>query len=477
MDTTRRQQERAVGRATGPDRLRLFAVMWALASLWHLLGDPGGAPAWAQAALALALGLVLWRPGAVVPLGLLAAAGVAVAWEEAPALGDHWLLASLVNVAILLCIGVAVLRRRLGDRTDLAERLFPAARLCLLGAYGFAAFAKLNSAFFDRGASCAVFLYRQTTGSIGLEGLQLGGTAWLERAVILAVAGIQVAVPLLLLVRRTRSLGVVLAMGFHLVVALDRTASHVESSAVLFALLVLLLPPSSGQWTAERVGSVGARLALRDEALPGRVRLAAVMVPTLVGLLVAVDAVDDELAFDLGWWSWQVFALVALTSAARHLRQSPGPSAVRLLPYHALYALVPLLVVANGVAPYVELKTGDTWTTYSNLRTVDGDTNHLVLPRTLPVSEEQADLVEILDTNDPMLALYRASDLALTWDRLRAHLHDRPGVAITYRRGSKLVALARASDEPELVAPLPLAQEKLLPFTPVDLAEPEPCRP
>jgi len=474
---SRRQEERAHGRATGADRLALFAVMWALASLWHLLGDPDGAPAWAEAALAVAVGLVLWRPGPVLPLALLSVAGLVVAWEEAPTLGDEWLLATFVNLAIVVSVAVALARRRFADRADLAERVFPAARVCLLGAYAFAAFAKLNSAFFDRESSCAVFLYRETTDSIGLDGLQLGGTAWMERLVILGVVGIQLAIPVLLLIRRTRAAGVVLGLVFHAVVALNNSQHHVDDSAIFFALLVLFLPPSTGHWMSERVGSIRARLYLRGPRLPYLIGPLLAVVPAGVGLLVAIDALSGDAAMDVGWWVWQLLAIATVGVTARLLRQAPGSSAVRLLPYHPLYALVPLLVVVNGLAPYLELKTADAWNGYSNLATVDGDTNHLLLPRTVPVTDEQADLVHILDTNDPVLSVYRTKHLAMTWDELRDRLSDRPDASITYRRGPRLVALEHASDNPELVAPRSLWREKLVPFRPVDLADPAPCEP
>ena len=85
-------------------------------------------------------------------------------------LGNHWLLAGLVDLALLLAVAVGVVRRRWSDATDLAERFLPVARLCLLGFYFFASFAKLNSAFFDRSVSCATFYFRESTDSVGLVG-------------------------------------------------------------------------------------------------------------------------------------------------------------------------------------------------------------------------------------------------------------------------------------------------------------------
>jgi hypothetical protein len=372
---------------------------------------------------------------------------------------------------------VDALRGRAGDRTDLAERLFPAARLCLLGFYFFAAFAKLNSSFFDRSVSCAVFYFRESTDSVGLSGLQLGGAAWLERAVIVGTVAVELSIPILLLLRRTRALGVVVGLVFHLVLALDHSHQFFDFSATLFALFVLFLPPLAGTWVAERVGSIRARLALRDEALPERVHLALAAVPVTIALLVAIDALTPELALDVGWWPWQLCAIAAVVATVAFLRQHPEPAPGYLQPHHALFAVVPLLVLLNGLTPYLELKTGYGWNMYANLRTVDGESNHLIVRRTLPLTDEQDDPVRILDTNSAALARYAARDYGLTWRQLQTYLSRHPRVRITYQRAGEVVALRRASDDPRLVEPVPAWREKVQLFRAIDLREPERCVP
>jgi hypothetical protein len=458
--------------------LALFSVMWALAAVWHLLGNTQVGSGWAQGLLAVGAGLVLWRPGAVTPLALLALGGIATVWGEAPVIGNHWVLAGFVDLAILMAVATAALRRRWRSRDDLAARLFPVARLCLLGFYGFAAFAKLNTAFFDRTASCAVHFFRESTDSIGVSALQLDGAAWLEWVVIVGTAGVELAIPVLLVVRRTRHLGVVVGLVFHGLLAIDQTHQFFDFSSVLAALFVLFLPRSAGTWVAERIGSVRARLALVDARLPQLVHAGLAIVPAAAGLAVATELVDAATALDLGWWAWQVTALGMVVLTLRYLDQRPpAPVSRSLRPHHALFLLVPLLVIGNGLTPYLEVKTGYGWNMYSNLRTVDGDSNHLIIRRTFPVTSEQSDLVRIVDTDDPALLGYELRGYALTWGQLRWYLADHPDVRITYRRGNELVALHRASDRPELVEPGPEWREKLLLFRPVDLSSPERCVP
>lgn len=451
--------------------------MWAMAALWHLLGNPLNGPAWAQGILVAGVGAVLLRPGATLPLGLLAVGGLVTMWTEAPLLGNHWLLAGFVDLAIVLALVTGLLRGRVADPGDLANRLFPAARLCLLGFYGFAAFAKLNSAFFDRTVSCATYYFTESTDSLGLTPLQLGGTAWLQRAVILGTVAVELSIPVLLVVRRTRSAGVVLGLVFHTVLALDRAHQFFDFSSTLAALFVLFLPPLAGSWVVERVGSMRARLALRHERLPARVHLALVALPVAVGVLLVIDVITLELAVDVGWWSWQLYALGLIVLTGALLRQLRSPSPHQLRPHHALFALVPLLVVFNGLTPYLELKTGYGWNMYSNLRTVDGESNHLLVRRSLPLTDEQEDVVTILDTSSSALGRYAANGYGLTWRQLRSYLAQHPRVSITYQHGAETVSLRHASDRPELVEPVPAWREKVQLFRAVDLREPERCVP
>lgn len=458
--------------------LELFAVMWAMAAIWHLLGNTTLAPGWVQTLLAAAAGLVLWRPGSPRALGLLAAAGVLSVWSEAPLLGNHWLLAGFVNVGILMAVAASAVRKRLDDQGDLAARLFPVARLCLLGFYAFASFAKLNSAFFDPSVSCAVFYFNESTDSLGLTSLQLNGAGWLQWAVIVGTVLVELSIPLLLVVRRTRHAGVVLALVFHGVLAADQAHQFFDFSSVLAALFVLFLPESAGTWVAERAGSTRARLALVHDRLPMLVHAGAAAAPTAAGLAVAAGLLTPRAALDLGWWPWQLWAVLCVGGALRFLDQRPpAPMPGALRPHHALFLLVPLLVVGNGLTPYLELKTGFGWNMYANLRTVDGESNHFVVRRTWPLSDAQGDLVRVVSSDDPALEVYARRGYLLAFYQLRIYLADHPDARLTFEHRGKTVALERADDRPELVEPVPSWRQKVQLFRAVDARSPERCVP
>jgi hypothetical protein len=475
----RRDEPRPKGRSDKADTLALFSVVWALAACWHVVGNVSLGPSWAQAPVVVAVAAVLIRPGAVPALAALAVTSLVLLWEEAPILGNHWLLVGLVDLAVLFAFAMSAVRRRFTDRIDMAERLFPAARLCLLCFYFFAAFAKLNSAFFDRSVSCAAFFFRESTESIGVDGIRFGGAAWPEQVVIVATIATELSIPILLLRRRTRPIGVLLGLAFHFLVAVDQTHQFYDFSSVLFALFVLFLPQTAGAWVGERMGSIRARLALRGPRLPEVVKAAVVAVVLTLSLLVVTGAVSARDGVLMGWWPWQAFGLAAVVASVRYVRQRPpayGP-AWRIWPHHPAYLFIPILVVANGLSPYLELKTATGWNMYSNLRTVDGESNHLLVGRSFPVIGEQDDLVEIVRSDAPELQYYADSNYGLPFLQLREFLARHPQTALTYDRSGERITLRRADDRPELVAPVPTWREKLQVYRAVDLQSPERCQP
>ncbi len=243
---------------TGDDVLAVFAALWAMATLFHVWVSP-----WSQGVftdptslgvghvlLAVAALGVLLRPLSTTAIGAPAGLGLLTCWLEAPLVGNNWLLAALVDVALLLSVLAAVVGGRI-DRARVAARFLPTARWSLLAFYGFAAFAKVNHAFLDPKVSCGVFYGSELTRSVHLGSLAPFG-AW-ARLLPILVIGIEIAIPALLAVRRTRHIGVVIALTYHSVIALDTTHPFSDFSSVLLALFILLLP------AAFATGLVGLR--------------------------------------------------------------------------------------------------------------------------------------------------------------------------------------------------------------------------
>jgi hypothetical protein len=416
---------------------RVFAAMWGVATVAHLAGNWRYEDILPEPSLIGVLLTVAGLLGTAVivkphewTIIALSATILVVAILEAPLLGNHWLLAGFVSLAYL------VSRARWGP----FER---AARWIVVLFYGWAAFSKLNSGFFDPATSCSLFYANQSLGEIGLG--PIGASSPLGWTMLFGCAVVELSVVPLLLVRQTRPYGVLLAVAFHGIVSLDLAQHFYDFTAVLLPLFVLYLPTEFAD-----------RLELPFRSMKPSVRRLLVVVVATVGLGVTLASVTPLTDFTAGflqkgsflWWV-PYLALVVWSAAGAakpvSLSWRIGPAAT----------VVAGLVFLNGLTPYLELKTNYSWNMYSNLVTLNGKSNHLLIRRTLPLRSGHEDLVEVIVSGDTELQRYAEEGYLLPWPSFLYYLMKHPEVAVVYKRGGVTRGVARAGDMPELTQPVP----------------------
>ncbi|HEV3225286.1 MAG TPA: hypothetical protein VGZ52_00560 [Acidimicrobiales bacterium] len=470
---------RVRSRPRSSDVLTVFAVMWAAATLFHVWGPSGRVTDLftgttsvmaLQAAAAVAAIVVLARPRAFAAFVVMVVLGPLVAWFEAPVLGSHWTVVTLVDVGLLL----ATLAARRGVAF---ERAFvPVGRWVLIGFYCFAAFAKLNHAFFTPTVSCGTYYLDELAQSLHLSLHSQAGGGW-THLVPFAVAGTELSIPILLLVRRTRHVGVVVGLVFHSLIALDQTHLFSDFSSVLAPLFVLFLPPPFASDVVARWRALSA---------DRRERVRAVFVVGAAVLLAAQfygrgDAVARLFA-DGRAWAWVIYDVIVLALVGGFLWSRRPAPIERPLSFGAngvpkWLAVVPALVVLTGLAPFLELRTAYAFNMYSNLRTADGDSNHFLVTRTLPLTDFQSDLVRITATDDPGLRQYVVQRFDIPFLQLRDYLSRNPDVQLAYVRKGVSHSMARAGNDLDLVRPVPSWESKLFAFRSLDQTDPTRCQP
>lgn len=457
-----RNRPTAGGRADSLAASNWFIRLFGVAIVAHLAGNAN--PVFATEGLvALAAGLV----GAVLiamPSWRLAtlAAGLVLAtvFFEAPVVGNHWLVAGFLS---LLLIGGFL--RTLGSTGQPSaeqwwQTVAPGGRLLFLLFYGFSALAKLNSGFFHSEASCGLFYANQWLDSWRLPTMGTGAAAVL---LAVLVATIELSVPILLLRPVTRRWGILLAYGFHIVIAFDLDQHFYDFTAIVLLLVTLF-------WTDADLAAA-EQLSRRWPIMAWAVAVGA------AGLSVASLASGQATvrsAMETGAFIW--FAVVAVVVIGLALRLPSGPIDVRLRPAGIGSVAILALVALNGLSPYLELKTGTSFNMYSNLRTVDGDSNHLAIRRTLPLRDEQNDAVLIIATEIPGLELYVDSGQALTRTRLADYLSysDRDASLTVQGTTSGVIETTTAG---ELADRLPLLRDKFLLFRAFSVDDTVPCQP
>jgi hypothetical protein len=434
------------------DPWRWFARTFGIAVVAHLAGNPPGArpfdggPALVvvSAILGLLAVVLVVAPSRLV-LGATAVLVLASVWCEAPFLSNHWLLTGFVAVAVLASL----------VRRDPWTWFSVTGRWVLLGFYCFAAFAKYNSAFFDPAVSCGVFYANQSLSSFGLPTFPHDSPiAWVT---VLGPVMTETSVPLLLAFGRTRRIGVLLALCFHTVISLDLGQHFYDFTAVLVMLLCLFLPAST-------VTALEASAARRTKLMA--VGLAICGLCVVAAVLARSDgtaAILDVLPFV----AWIPFVLWVIVRVAR---SGLGPSPVPMrLP--ALGWVLVAAIVANGLTPYLELKTAYGFNMYANLVTVAGDSNHLIVRRTLPLTDVQDHLMTVVESRDPELKLYAERGYLIPERNLLDYLarHPTSSVVVSDEAGQ------RTLDGSDGVR-LPLLAEKFQLFRAVDPRDPPRCQ-
>jgi hypothetical protein len=435
-------------------RLPIFVRLFGIAITAHVVGN------WSQPDIPAVVGWVNLAVGvvglALLPRptrSLLLVASILVVASvllEMPITGNHWLLTGLVATAILVT----------GANED---RFFPAARLILLVFYSFAAFAKLNSGFFDPTVSCAVFYASQSLGALGLPPVDTGGI--LSRLLIWATVAIELSVPITLLWRRTRYLGVLIGTVFHTFISFDFDQHFYDFTAVLITLLFLFLPDRSVEIISEQLSEITRRKLVPGNLLAG-----------LVGglVLVSVFPLTPLTAFIVSripfvfWVPFSVLWVVALIRARASgatLKWRTGVGG----------AIVVLVTVLNGLTAYTEIKTAYSFNMYANLVTSEGESNHFLVRSTWPLRDGYDGPVEILESSDDGLNTYRDEGYLVAYPQLRRYLSVRPDVSLTYRRYGEVTSLSKVSEVPELVDPGPWWW-RFFPLRAIDTRNPPLCQ-
>jgi hypothetical protein len=447
----------------GVDRLSVFAFLWGTATLSHHLASPRWFVhhAWLNVALVAVAVLVVLRPHVNVLFTALAALGFVNVVKLAPEHPNHMLFEGVGDLVIVSAVLLAVheARRRGGvERQQLFERMAAPIRVGALILYAWALLHKLNWDFLDADVSCGGVLLRDTFARSSLP----PPPAWAGGAAMWGSLLVEGAILLGLVFGPSRAWAVGLALFFHLFLAQHPVTGLYSFSATMLPVLFLFTPPAFTDAIGEQVERA-RRVVRRRPAATG-----ALAATALALALLAVGS-GEESRRQL-WNVWAVFAVgIYGVWAWRHRGEFEIAGAFRIRP--AVLWVFPLLLLVNGASPYLGLKTHASFSMFSNLRTEDGRTNHMLLGR-LSLGTWQDDLVDIVDTDLPSLAKMKDADLRLTYFHFRRLAGTaRRDFGVTYRRKGELRVLRvrdGIANDPEAATPPPWWMHKLLRFRGVD---------
>ncbi|MCH8829572.1 MAG: HTTM domain-containing protein, partial [Planctomycetes bacterium] len=266
--------------------------------------------------------------------------------------------------------------------TDIYQHFAPIVRIQVVLMYFWAVIQKLNGDYLDPAVSAATVLQKEIAERIPI----LPAMEWTLPFGIWGSLLFEAGIPILLLFRRTRFAGFVAAVFFHLLLAIHPHPGIFSYSALIFGVLVLFLPEPARlklheEWDRQRAAlSRKLHVSVTPQHMATFAFTVFYIAITIFGIVYRLRGETRE-NFDLNclmasyvWFAWGIWMGYCYIRAMSLSRSESRSLSSRLIWSPALVGI--LLVVCNGMSPWVGLKTQTSFSMFSNLRT-EFAPNHL----------------------------------------------------------------------------------------------------
>ncbi|MEM1444283.1 MAG: HTTM domain-containing protein, partial [Verrucomicrobiota bacterium] len=312
-------------------------------------------------------------------------------------LGAISTLVMLFGIAKFLLQGEPI-----GEGRDFLARFAPVMRVAVVIMYVWAVIQKLNWDYFNPDVTCAGLLHKEINVYFGSI---LPEAPWALVGAAIGSLVFELGIPLLLIFRKTRFAGFVVAAGFHLWLSIHPAAGIYSFTSLILAFLLLFMPLS---WGEQLQGLWNRQLSWLGKGDLDRGRRRARWIVVLVffatlitqGMLYLTIARSYEV-FDkanrIGFFAFFVWGVwlganYLIAGWKARPRSEKLPNSLR--PSFVLIGLIP--VILNGFQPWIGGRTQTSFSMYSNLRS-EGEGNHMFLKR-VDLLDMQSDMIEVVQS-------------------------------------------------------------------------------
>lgn len=444
----------------------LFSFLFSMFSLFHVFNYVfayGRYPPQADlVAVFVAALILLMRPQSSRALFLLMLASLISTIAQAPAQSNHTMLRTMVIIGYWLSFLYAFLRG--SGQSDIFGNFILAGRGGLLIMYVFGIFHKINSDFLNPNFSCAVALWRAMPSPLNkLEG------PLIDYSTIYGTFVVEAVIVLALLIPRTRYLGMVFGILFHLLLALSDYAAYLAFTTLSISLHVLFLDSANSRKIMQSPEMAAIRSRIRHPLY----KLAVLILLIVGALLMMRNAFGLSTIFLLPFVLPLCFLIMRYGRRGRGREESPYGR-----PAYMIGVVVAGLYFANGFMPYLGLKTAQSINMFSNLRLEAGVSNHLIF-RGPPGPFRYLENVAVIEDagGSAFLSWYQNRGFAIVYYDLLAHLAENPELVVSFElNGRQFSSVGSADFRDDIERTLhPRWVRKWFHFLPVQLERPEPC--
>ena len=279
---------------------------------------------------------------------------------------------------------------------------------------------------------------------------------------------------LLLLSTRTKYVGMLLGMSFHLVIGISSYGTLAHFSAFALAMHILFLPSGFGQ-------------RILDEPLIPKVLKVAANFRVVTILLIAIQVV---FALHLGITRqgflvnslFAIFAVLLLLLVFKYGQTRQGDAPYRLKTPVVSLNLLSIWFFLHCASPYIGLGSGGALTMFSGLRTEGGISNHYIIRSPIPLFSYQDKVVYVEQATNPNLQVLSEEGQGIVMFDFQRHFtyRDRLSLPLTLRIDDVIYRLDNPTNFTAFVnehfTEQSWLERKYMSFRLVDELQPKKCR-
>lgn len=302
---------------------------------------------------------------------------------------NHWLITFFVNIMIL--IGYSKCKN---EKSDFL-RIFDQIKYILIIMYTFAFLHKLNYDFIDPEVSCGSLFYQKFTERFTF----LPQSIFMEKLTIWSTLVIELCLPICLMIPSTKNIAVIIAFLFHGIIGFNPLSQFWNYSSIIFAILYLYVPDEYSPIILEY-------MTKRNYII--------ICISTFLTLGLSYVMKGFEITAGLIWWSIYFFlilkVMISIPAKTNIIKTNINEININEININKininkmkkrnyewkltdiLLNVVLMLIIFNGLNPYLGFKTEGTFSMFSNLKTELNMTNHMFIPLSWQYFDYQKEL-------------------------------------------------------------------------------------
>ena len=451
-------------------RYTVFAIMWVLAVLFHMIHRSDVVSGILPALTVLAGGYVLLKPRKEIRLVVFSLCHALVYISNAPNTGNHEFLTFLIELIIVV---LWVHKKWQASRFQGTIFLFliPLLKWSTILLYFFAVFHKLNWNYLNPN-SCGgtmlldVLINNEPSAQL-FSGFSSKNIMLLKYGSIYMSLLLEMLIPLLLLHRRFAWIGCLLGILLHGALGF---IYFWHFTPLLYALFVLFLPDDF----FDHIYNTFLPYKQKNKKLKRSILGLMLLIPLLYFLKDYFPIIGSELGnfsrntnrnwslgFNLrsflGWLPFLIYSIAFLYFVISAPRTTTKLSRVKL---PKAYYLFVILLIVNGFSPYLGIKTHQSFSMFSGLMTHENKNNHLFMP-TVNIVQTQMDVVTPCQqhhTNYPKRLRWQKDEKLVYYElQKRVTSLSKAGIRdieLCFMRKGKSVTLYNAERDSSLIIPI-----------------------